>query len=127
MSEPGFAAERGAELLPAVGRVRIAMGELLLEPVSNVAHISNRLVRTLAPNKYTASGAAEDRLCTSGGDCRHVAGLTWRAIRYSSPSSAERSSMRAFERITSAASSRESPPMSVSHTNASMPSVAPIP
>jgi LuxR family maltose regulon positive regulatory protein len=27
----GFAAERGAELLPAVGRVRIAMGELLLE------------------------------------------------------------------------------------------------
>jgi hypothetical protein len=58
MSEPGFAAERGAELLPAVGRVRIAMGELLLEPVSNVAHISYRLVRTLAPNKYTASGAA---------------------------------------------------------------------
>ena len=49
MSEPGFAAERGAELLPAVGRVRIAMGELLLEPVSNVAHISNRLVRTLSP------------------------------------------------------------------------------
>jgi hypothetical protein len=65
MSEPGFAAERGAELLPAVGRVRIAMGELLLEPVSNVAHISNRLVRTLAPNKYTASGAAEDRLCAA--------------------------------------------------------------
>src|SRR5215207_6944236 len=31
MSELGFAAERGAELLPAVGRVRIAMGELLLE------------------------------------------------------------------------------------------------
>jgi LuxR family transcriptional regulator, maltose regulon positive regulatory protein len=27
----GFAAERGAELLPAVGRVRITMGELLLE------------------------------------------------------------------------------------------------
>jgi LuxR family transcriptional regulator, maltose regulon positive regulatory protein len=27
----GFAAERGAELLPAVGRVRIAMGELLYE------------------------------------------------------------------------------------------------
>jgi len=27
----GFAVERGAELLPAVGRVRIAMGELLLE------------------------------------------------------------------------------------------------
>src|ERR687890_1801164 len=27
----GFAAERGAELLPAVGRVRIGMGELLLE------------------------------------------------------------------------------------------------
>src|SRR5215208_4331545 len=27
----GFAAERGVELLPAVGRVRIAMGELLLE------------------------------------------------------------------------------------------------
>lgn len=127
MSEPGFAAERGAELLPAVGWVRIAMGELLLEPVSNVAHISNRLVRTLAPNKYTASGTVEDRLCRSGGDCRHVAGLTWRDIRYSSPSSAERSSMRAFERITSAASSRESPPMSVSHTNASMPSVAPIP
>jgi hypothetical protein len=43
MSEPGFAAERGAELLPAVGRVRIAMGELLLEPVSNVAHISTGL------------------------------------------------------------------------------------
>ena len=127
MSELGFAAERGVKLLPAVGRVRIAMGELLLEPVSNVAHISNRLVRTLAPSKYTASGAAEDRLCTSGGDCRHVAGVTWRAIRYSSRSSAERSSVRAFERITSAASSRESPPMSVSHTNASMPSVAPIP
>lgn len=49
MSEPGFAAERGAELLPAVGRVRIAMGELLLEPVSSVTHISNRLVRTLSP------------------------------------------------------------------------------
>jgi hypothetical protein len=31
MSELGFAAERGAELLSAVGRVRIAMGELLLE------------------------------------------------------------------------------------------------
>jgi hypothetical protein len=31
MSELGFAAERGAELLPAMGRVRIAMGELLLE------------------------------------------------------------------------------------------------
>ena len=31
MSELGFAAERGAELLPAVGRVRIAMSELLLE------------------------------------------------------------------------------------------------
>src|SRR3712207_8000103 len=27
----GFAAERGAELLPAVGRVRIGMGELLYE------------------------------------------------------------------------------------------------
>jgi hypothetical protein len=49
MSELGFAAERGAKLLPAVGRVRIAMGELVLEPVSNVAHISNRLVRTLSP------------------------------------------------------------------------------
>ena len=116
MSEVGFAAERGADLLSAVGWVRIAMGEPLLEPVSNVAHICNRLVRTL-----------EDRLCTSGGDCRHVAGVTWRAIRYSSPSSAERSSVRAFERIISAASSRESPPMSVSHTNASMPIVAPIP
>ena len=43
MSELGFAAERGAKLLPAVGRVRIAMGELLLEPVSNVAHISTGL------------------------------------------------------------------------------------
>jgi hypothetical protein len=127
MSEVGFAAERGADLLSAVGWVRIAMGEPLLEPVSNIAHISNRLVRTLAPSKDTASAAAEDRLCTSGGDCRHVAGVTWRAIRYSSPSSAERSSVRAFERITSAASSRESPPMSVSHTNASMPIVAPIP
>jgi hypothetical protein len=31
MNELGFAAERGAELLPAVRRVRIAMGELLLE------------------------------------------------------------------------------------------------
>src|SRR5215216_5265194 len=40
---------------------------------------------------------------------------------------AERSSVRAFVRITSAASSRESPATSVSHTNASMPSVAPIP
>ena len=40
---------------------------------------------------------------------------------------AERSSVRAFERITSAASSRESPPISVSHTNGSMPSVAQIP
>ena len=93
----------------------------------NVAHISNRLERTLAPSKYTASGAAEDLLCTSGGDCRHLAGVTWRVIRYSSRSSAERSSVRAFERITSAASSRESPPMSVSHTKASMPIVAPIP
>jgi hypothetical protein len=45
----------------------------------------------------------------------------------SSGSSAERTSVRAFMRITSAASSRESPAMSVSHTNASMPSVAPIP
>jgi hypothetical protein len=127
MSEPGFAAERGAELLPAVGWVRIAMGRTPLRTGFKRSSHQHRLVRTLAPNKYTASGAAEDRLCTSGGDCRHVAGLTWRAIRYSSPSSAERSSMRAFERITSAASSRESPPMSVSHTNASMPSVAPIP
>jgi len=49
------------------------------------------------------------------------------AARYSllsSRSSAERSSVRAFERITSAASPRESQAMSVSHTNASMPSVA---
>ena len=45
----------------------------------------------------------------------------------SSRSSAERTSVRAFVRITWAASSRESPAMSVSHTNASMPSVAPIP
>ena len=37
------------------------------------------------------------------------------------------SNVRAFERITSTASSRESPPMSVSHTKASMPIVAPIP
>ena len=37
------------------------------------------------------------------------------------------SNVRAFERITSTASSRESLPMSVSHTNASMPIVAPIP
>jgi hypothetical protein len=44
MSEVGFAAERGADLLSAVGWVRIAMGEPLLEPVSNIAHISNRLV-----------------------------------------------------------------------------------
>jgi mannose-6-phosphate isomerase-like protein (cupin superfamily) len=52
------------------------------------------------------------------------------AARYallSSSSSAEPSSVRAFVRITCAASSRESPAMSVSHTNASMPSVAPIP
>jgi hypothetical protein len=57
MSETGFAAERGAELLPAVGRVRIAMGELLLEPVSkNVAHISNRLVRTLSPPREPKPG-----------------------------------------------------------------------
>src|SRR5918995_755455 len=52
------------------------------------------------------------------------------AARYSllsRSSSAERSSVRAFERMTSAASSRESPAMSVSHTKASMPSVAPIP
>ena len=52
------------------------------------------------------------------------------ATRYSllsTRSSTERSSVRAFVRITSAASSRESPPTSVSHTNASMPSVAPIP
>ena len=47
--------------------------------------------------------------------------------RYPSPSSAARNSVRAFERITSTAPSRESPAMSVSHTNASMPSVAPIP
>ena len=31
MSELGFAAERGGELLPAVGQMRIAMGERLLE------------------------------------------------------------------------------------------------
>ncbi len=49
-------------------------------------------------------------------------------IRYSSSSSADRSSsVRALERMTSTASSRESPPISVSHTNVSMPSVAQIP
>jgi hypothetical protein len=47
--------------------------------------------------------------------------------RYASRSSADRKSVRAFERITSTASSLESPPMSVNHTNASIPSVAPIP
>jgi hypothetical protein len=97
------------------------------ERFHNVAYTSNRLERTLAPSKYTTSGAAEDRLCMSGGDRRQGAGAIWRVICYSSRSSAERSSVRAFERITSAASSRESPPMSVSHTKASMPSVAPIP
>jgi hypothetical protein len=89
----------------------------------------NRLERTLAPSKYTTSGAADDRLCLLGGD-RRQQGASLMAARYpllSSGSSAERSSVRAFVRITSAASSRESPAMSVSHTNASMPSVAPIP
>ena len=41
--------------------------------------------------------------------------------------SADRSSAAAFERMTAAACSRGSPAMSVSHTNASMPSVAPMP
>ena len=74
-----------------------------------------------------ASGTTEDPLLHAGRSPtrsrRHVA----RYLLLSSRSSAERSSVRAFERITSTASSRESPPMSVSHTNASMPSVAPIP
>jgi hypothetical protein len=93
----------------------------------NVAYTSNSLERTLGPNKYTASGAADDRLCMSGGDRRQGVGvMAARYLLHSNRSSAELSSVHAFERITSAASSRESPPMSVSHTSASMPSVAPI-
>jgi hypothetical protein len=45
------------------------------------------------------------------------AGVMRCLIHYSSCSSADRSSVRALERITSTASSRERPPISVSHTN----------
>jgi hypothetical protein len=93
----------------------------------NGAHTSNGLERTLAPNKYTTSSAADDRLSLLR-DHRQGPESWWCVIHCSSSrSSADRSSVRAFERITCAASSRESPAMSVSHTNGSMPSVAPIP
>ena len=75
----------------------------------------------------TASGTSEYRLLRARRSPtrsrRHAACYSL----LSSRSSAERSRIRAFERITSTASSRESPPMSVSHTKASMPSVVPIP
>ena len=77
-------------------------------------------------SKYTASGTAEVRLCTSEIADKELA-YAFCVVRYSCRSSAERNSVLAFERITSTASSRDSPPISVSHTNASMPSVAPIP
>jgi hypothetical protein len=93
----------------------------------NGAYTSNGLERTLAPNKYTTSSAADDRLSLLR-DHRQGPESWWCVIHCSSSrSSADRSSVRAFERITCAASSRESPAMSVSHTNGSMPSVAPIP
>jgi hypothetical protein len=64
-----------------------------------------------------------------GGDGRQQAAGPMAALYalLSSRSSSERTSVRAFVRTTSAASSRESPATSVNHTNASIPRVAPIP
>ena len=93
----------------------------------NVAYTSNGLERTLAQSKNATSSAAGDRLSMLRDRRQGPASRRCVIHCFSSRSSADRSSVRAFERITCAASSRESPAMSVSHTNASMPSVAPIP
>jgi hypothetical protein len=50
-------------------------GRSIKNRFQNVAYTSNRLERTPAPRKYTPSGAADDRLCMSGGDRRQGAGV----------------------------------------------------
>ena len=108
--------------------------ESLKNRFQNVAYTNNRPQRTLGTKASTKHSIkhyekppfAPRRSPTRSRRhvaCCHVACY----LLLSSCPSAERSSVRAFERITSTASSRESPTMSLSHTKASIPSVAPIP